>query len=204
MVHAQHPSEPARLYSWTVVIPARTSSTVGDVGVTDDLNRAVGHVCDALRKAPLGARGLVHRVMLSFSGLGYVYEALVARGRVEPDSDTIVWDIIPAPPQDPWDPSESSQQLTRRQTDDALPPEAMDPQAEADGISHLAAYNGAGDYGHQMFTGEVLIERPDRALMACHGMIAGAGVRCFGSPYRSTWEAWGHDPQFAISEENRR
>ena len=51
---------------------------------------------DALRSAPAGSRGLVHRVMLSFSRVGYVYEGLVARCRIDP-ADGVEWDELPSP-----------------------------------------------------------------------------------------------------------
>jgi hypothetical protein len=90
--------------------------------VADDHGRALLHAGDALREAPAGSRCLVHRVMLSFSRIGYFYEALVARGRLRRGSSgTVVWEALPAP----------GVQLAPLITDaretigDSLPPEAI-------------------------------------------------------------------------------
>lgn len=91
--------------------------------MTDDHARALSHVCEALRAAPAGARGLVHRVAVSFSHTGYFYEGLVARCQIDPGSGAILWDEVPWPAS--WgnlaplftDPSESN--------GDAIPPEAI-------------------------------------------------------------------------------
>jgi hypothetical protein len=65
--------------------------------VTDDRHRALTRLGDALRDAPAGARGLMHKVMLSFSHPGYLYESLEACGRFDPDSGAVVWETIPEP-----------------------------------------------------------------------------------------------------------
>jgi hypothetical protein len=134
-VHAQG-WEPPRLYSWTVVVPKKGSPTLGALGVTDDRHHALTSVGDALRSSPAGARGLVHKVMLSFSRPGYVYEGLEALGRFDPASGTVVWETIPKP--DAW-----GQRLDPKVTDppqaigDAIPPEAI-----AAGLADLEAEQG--------------------------------------------------------------
>ena len=129
----RRPWEPPRLYSWTVVTPQKGSPTLGALGVTDDRNRALTRVGEALHSSLAGARGLVHKVMLSFSRPGYLYESLEARGRLDPVSGTVVWEAIPEP--GTW-----GRQLHARVTDplaaigDAIPPEAI-----AAGLADLEA-----------------------------------------------------------------
>jgi hypothetical protein len=133
---ARAPWSPPRLYSWTVVASGKNSPALGALGITDDRNRALTRVGDALRSAPAGARGLVHKVMLSFSRPGYLYESLEARGRFDPVSGTVVWEALPDP--SPW-----GRQLCVRVTDppetigDAIPPEAI-----AAGLADLKADQG--------------------------------------------------------------
>ncbi|MBC6457063.1 hypothetical protein [Actinomadura sp. HBU206391] len=96
--------------------------------MTDEHARALSHVCEALRIAPIGTRGLVHRVAFSFSLPAYVYEGLVARCRIDPGSSAAVWDEITQPPS--WgnlgplftDPPEV--------LGDAIPPEAISGLAD--------------------------------------------------------------------------
>lgn len=115
--------------------PGRDSPALGALGVTDDRNRALTHVGDALRDAPAGARGLVHKVLLSFSRVGYLYEGLEARGRFDPASGTVVWEVLPEPTTWGWrkplptDPPED--------VGDAIPPEAI-----AAGLSDLEVQQG--------------------------------------------------------------
>jgi hypothetical protein len=87
------PWEPPRLYSWTV-LPAGGDGP-GAVGVTDDMQRALEHAGEALRAAPAGARGLVHRVARSFARVGYHYDRLIARGSFDPDSGLVAWEEQP-------------------------------------------------------------------------------------------------------------
>lgn len=87
--------DPPRLYSWTIVPGERCSRSNGALGVTVDHDRALSAVSEALHDAPVGARGLVHRVALSFSRVGYFYEGLVARCRIRPETGAVVWDDLP-------------------------------------------------------------------------------------------------------------
>lgn len=120
----RRPCEPPRLYSWTVVAPGEDSPSLGAVGVSDDYGRAITSLGEALRDFPAGSRGLVHKVMLSFTRPGYLYESLMARGRYDSRSRTVVWETIPAPAI--W-----GGKLYPRVTDlpadigDAYPPEAI-------------------------------------------------------------------------------
>jgi hypothetical protein len=106
------------------------------VGVSDDRNRALINVGDAVRDAPAGARGLVHKVMLSFTRPGYLYERLEARARFDPGNGAVVW--VTPPEASTW-----GRQLHPRVTDppqaigDAFPPEAI-----AAGLADLDAEQG--------------------------------------------------------------
>jgi hypothetical protein len=127
--------ESPRLYSWTVIAPEEGSAALGAVGVTNDRTRALASLGDALRDAPAGARGLVHRVLLSLINPGYMYESLEARCRYDPDSGTVVWDQLPPP--STWAnlrPLITDRPETIR---DAFPPEAM-----AAGLADLEAEQG--------------------------------------------------------------
>lgn len=76
--------EPPLLYSWDVEV--RDEPLVG--GVSDDWKVVVRRVDAALRGAPHGSRGLVHRVVPSLSGqvvyvdLGEVARASLGEGGV--------------------------------------------------------------------------------------------------------------------------
>jgi hypothetical protein len=85
----------------------------------DDRARALACAGEALRDAPSGACGLVHRVTLSFARVGYVYDALVARGRFDPVSGAVVWEELPA--RTSWERLNASLAEPR----DAIPPEAF-------------------------------------------------------------------------------
>lgn len=116
--------DPTRFFSWTVVVPESPSPGLGALGVTGDYGRAIVALSDELRAAPYGARGLVHKVMLSFTRPGYLYEALVARGWFDAVTCAVVWETLPNP--GGW-----GLQLYARVTDpreaigDAFPPEAI-------------------------------------------------------------------------------
>lgn len=69
---------------------------LGAAGVCGDRQRVFARVADALREAPQGSRGLVHSVTLSFSRIGYVYDSLIARGRLDAVSGAVVWDDLSA------------------------------------------------------------------------------------------------------------
>jgi hypothetical protein len=110
MVHARRPWEPPRLYSWTVLPP--DDGEPGAVGITDDEQLALEHASEALRTAPDGSRGLVHRAQPSIARIGYYYVGLIARGSVDPESGVVVWEDLPV--------LNSLDSLT-----DEMPPEAL-------------------------------------------------------------------------------
>ncbi|MBC6458045.1 hypothetical protein [Actinomadura sp. HBU206391] len=85
--------DPPRMYSWTIA----GGDGAGACGVTGDYDRTLDDVVEALASAPAGSRGLVHRVILSFSRVGYVYQGLVARCRIDPPTGDVVWDSLPSP-----------------------------------------------------------------------------------------------------------
>lgn len=113
----QRPWAPPRLYSWSIV----GGAGAGAVGVTDDYEVALDEVVEELAAAPAGSRGLVHRIYLSFVRAGYMYEGLVARGRIV--AGRVAWDTLPPP--DSWT------KLAPMFTDpphvlgDGIPPEAI-------------------------------------------------------------------------------
>ncbi|GAA2084055.1 hypothetical protein [Actinomadura alba] len=115
------------LFSWSVVTRCDGAVLLGAVGVTDEEQRALAGLGDALREAPAGARGLVHRVMLSFARCGYVYESLIARAALDPRSGAIVWEQFPRG-------SFGRLNLLFGETDDSIPPEAL-----AAGLADLEA-----------------------------------------------------------------
>jgi hypothetical protein len=117
-VHAQRPVDPPRMYSWTLV----TGAGAGAMGITDDYERALDNVVDALATAPAGSRGLVHRIWLSYHRAAYVYEGLVARCRLGVHGAE--WDDIPPP--STW--THLHPLFTDPDADalgDAIPPEAL-------------------------------------------------------------------------------
>ncbi|GAA2109173.1 hypothetical protein [Actinomadura alba] len=116
-MRAQRPWEPPRLYSWTVV----SGAGAGSIGVTDDYGLALDEVVDALAGAPAGARGLVHRVSLSYHRAAYVYEGLVARCRL--GREGAVWDDIPPP--STWTKLRPVFTDPGQVLGDAIPPEAI-------------------------------------------------------------------------------
>jgi hypothetical protein len=86
---------PPTLFSWSVVIGRGDPPPLGAVGVTDDRARALTRLGAALRDAPPGARGLVHRVLPSMARVGYLYDGLIARGTFDPAGDAVVWEELP-------------------------------------------------------------------------------------------------------------
>lgn len=85
------PWEPPRLYSWTVLPP--DDDGPGAVGITDDEQLALEHAAEVLRRAPVGSRGLVHRVAPSIARIAYYYVGVIARGSVD-ESGAVVWEDV--------------------------------------------------------------------------------------------------------------
>ena len=139
-MHAQSSWEPPRLYSWTIVSAADDST--GALGVSVDYDRALSATAEAIRDAPAGSRGLVHRVSLSFSRVGYFYEGLVARCCVDPDSGAVVWDNIPRPSS--WSRTAPAVTNPPEVLNDGIPPEAIstslaDLQEHQERLKHTAS-----------------------------------------------------------------
>ncbi|RAY13598.1 hypothetical protein DPM19_18135 [Actinomadura craniellae] len=87
MVHAAPPNYhggPPRLFEWT----ARLGDDQGATGVTDDPDRAVEHLAEALANAAPGASGSVHRAHYAGGGVGYQHGHQVAHARVTADGVT--------------------------------------------------------------------------------------------------------------------
>ncbi|WP_067480664.1 hypothetical protein [Actinomadura hibisca] len=78
---------PPRLFSWDV--PAASTS-----GVTDDPQRAIRHIKQALATAPLGSRATVKRVALgcALNGEYHVIDQ-VAAARRDRTSGKVVWEL---------------------------------------------------------------------------------------------------------------
>jgi hypothetical protein len=106
--------------------------------VTDDEHSTLTRLSEALREAPHGSRGLVHRVMLSFARAGYIYESLIAVGRFEPSSGAVVWEDISGPTT--WGLPCPRVTDSPESIGDALPPEAI-----AAGLADLAVEQGRGE-----------------------------------------------------------
>lgn len=129
------------LFSWSVIPPGRGCDR-GAVGVTDDRRLAMAHVEAELQTAPVGSRALVHKVLPSLARIAYIYESLVASGRVNPRSGAVVWETLPNPAG--W-----GQQLYPKVTDprevigDAFPPEAI-AAGLADGETYDSQRQTAG------------------------------------------------------------
>jgi hypothetical protein len=107
------------MFSWTIVPPDGETHRLGALGVTDDRARALVRAGEALRTATSGARALVHEVTLSFARVAYLYDALVARGRFDPLSGTVMWEEFPGQA------SRSRLRPLLCQAGDAIPPEAV-------------------------------------------------------------------------------
>lgn len=80
---------PFRLYSWTIFKAIGDPPELGAVGVCDDQGRALTRMSEALREAPAGAQGLVHKVTCNPVKLAYWYDDLVARAQVNPSTGAV-------------------------------------------------------------------------------------------------------------------
>jgi hypothetical protein len=122
------------LFSWTVVTRHDDLRRVGACGVCDDRVRAMRHLGEALLEAPAGAVGLVHRVTVGVAGLGYLYDGLIARGRLDPATGTIDW-LETGCPRWAWGPTDALLKAVTGPAGAPLTPEAValglaDPQTE--------------------------------------------------------------------------
>ncbi|MGI5326906.1 hypothetical protein [Actinomadura nitritigenes] len=76
------------LYAWDI----DGDDAHGQAGVTDDRDRAIGHVKDALAEACPGTSGKVRRVALSGSGRGcYVELGTEATAHLDAVTNAVVW-----------------------------------------------------------------------------------------------------------------
>lgn len=76
------------LYAWDI----DGDDAHGQAGVTDDRERAIGHVKDVLAEACLGTSGKVRRVALSGSGSGcYVELGTETIARLDAVTNAVVW-----------------------------------------------------------------------------------------------------------------
>jgi hypothetical protein len=96
--------EPPRLYSWEVepFRPSREAPQQRVGGVTDNPERAIHRVCEALQDAPPGTRATIDEVALASSlREGYRPVKRIGTARRCHEISTIVWDPCFAEDQ-PW------------------------------------------------------------------------------------------------------
>ncbi|RAY15046.1 hypothetical protein DPM19_09895 [Actinomadura craniellae] len=87
MVHGaptNYHSGPLRLFEWTACL----GDDQGASGVTDDEQRAVEHLAEALADAAPGSSGSVHRAHYAGGGVGYRHGHQVAQAEVTADGVT--------------------------------------------------------------------------------------------------------------------
>lgn len=75
-----------QLFSWTVINQEGDPPLLGALGVSDDRERAVESLTEALRDASTGAYGVLHRVTVSLTEVGYWYGRPIIK--VEVDQET--------------------------------------------------------------------------------------------------------------------
>jgi hypothetical protein len=63
---------------------------LGALGVSDDRERAVERLTEALRHASTGAYGVLHKVTVSLTDVGYWYEAPIIKAEVDQATGDIV------------------------------------------------------------------------------------------------------------------
>jgi hypothetical protein len=88
MVHAR--SAGPQLYSWTVIDQVGDPPLLGALGVCDDRQRALSRLSEALREAPAGARGVVHKVTVSLAEVGYWYDEVIALAEFDAATGAVV------------------------------------------------------------------------------------------------------------------
>jgi hypothetical protein len=84
------------LFSWTVVERDGTPPHLGTVGVSSDRRRATVELVEAVRDAPDGAYGLLHKAKIRLDGRGYRYDRLLARAHMSLKVGAVVLNA-PAP-----------------------------------------------------------------------------------------------------------
>lgn len=78
------------LFPWTIVEALGDPPELGAVGVCSDRDRALRKMVDALRTAPPGAFGLLHKVALSPDCRGYRYSGPLLRVAIGDRADAVV------------------------------------------------------------------------------------------------------------------
>jgi hypothetical protein len=73
-----------------VVIQAGDPPHLGALGVSDDRQRALTALSEALRDAPTGSHGLLHEVTLSLARVGYWYDLKAVHAEVDQDSGEVI------------------------------------------------------------------------------------------------------------------
>ena len=111
------------LFSWTIVTNSGKPPHLGALGVSDDQQRVFSHVSEALRAAPKGSRGLVHKITINPVKPAYFYDDLVARADLDPESGTVVWREFP--PRGGWGRLDAFFTAAAETIGDTLPPEAI-------------------------------------------------------------------------------
>lgn len=85
-----------QLYSWTVIDRVGDPPHLGALGISDDRERAVTRLAEALKQATPGAHGLVHKVAVSIAEVGYWYGPPMIRLDVDKATgDVIVKELVP-------------------------------------------------------------------------------------------------------------
>jgi hypothetical protein len=132
----QEPERP--LFSWSLIL---RDDHLGAVGVSDDQDRALESLCEALRNAPVeGARGLLHKVTVNLAKPVYYYHRLLVRAAV--DACTGVVTVEDFPPRWAWGDIDALLKTEADALGDGIPPEAIsaglaDLEAEAERRQHL-------------------------------------------------------------------
>jgi hypothetical protein len=138
-----HVSAPP-LFSWSVITRSGNSGKsplLGAVGVTDDQERALERLCEALRDAPAESRGLMHKVTVSMAKPGhYYYDGLLVRVTVDACTGAVVSEEFP--PRGAWGNLDALLKAAADALGDGIPPEAIsaglaDLEAEVERRQHL-------------------------------------------------------------------
>jgi hypothetical protein len=95
MVHAGS-AGPPQLYSWTVIDQVGDPPQLGALGVSDDRQRAVSRLSEALQDAPAGARGVLHQVTVSLAEVGYWYGAPIVTAELDRETGAVVLNEVEA------------------------------------------------------------------------------------------------------------
>lgn len=81
---------PPQLYSWTVIDRAGDPPQLGALGVSDNPQRALARLSDALRDSPASEYGVVHKVTVSQAEVGYWYGEVIVRAELDEATGAVV------------------------------------------------------------------------------------------------------------------